>query len=115
MEIEPLDVIVREVAGHGQRAAVALPLDPIPHGVKVEEDVVVPALPHTAAAVLTERAAAELGRRGHVQDVRVHDLLQVAPGLEAGVLQEFGRFSLWRENLKFLPENLREVFLPPCR
>lgn len=87
MAVEPVDVIVREATAHSQRAPAALPLDPVTHGVEVEEDVVVPALPNAATSALTERLAAESRRRGHIQDVWVHDLLQVASGIKAGVLQ----------------------------
>ncbi len=71
----------------------ALPLDPVTLGVEVEEDVVVPVLPHTATLTLAERLAAELRCCGDVQDVRVHDLLQVASSIKAGVLQDCGMSS----------------------
>lgn len=87
MAVEPVDVIVREATAHSQRAAAALTLDPVTHGVEVEEDVVVPVLPHAATSALTERLATESRRRGDVQDVWVHDLLQVELGFKARVLQ----------------------------
>lgn len=92
--VEPVHVVVREAAAHRQRAAALLSLDPVTHGVEVEEDVVIPALPHAAASALTERPAAESRCRGDVQDVRVHDLLQVSPGVKAGVLQDFWNIKL---------------------
>lgn len=86
--VEPVDVIIREATGHGEWSPPPLPLDLVPRRVEVEVDVVVPALPHTATSALTERLAAESRRCGDVQDVRVHDLFQVAPGVKTRVLED---------------------------
>lgn len=91
--VEPVDVILREAAAHSQRAAAGLPPDPVTEGVEVEEDVVVPVLPHTATLALAERLAAELRRCGDVQDVRVHDLLQVTSSIKTGILRDCGILS----------------------
>lgn len=57
--VEPADVILREVTTNCQGAAAALPLDSVTQGVEVEEDIVIPVLPHAATLTLAKCPAAE--------------------------------------------------------
>lgn len=82
---EPVDVILRQFTFHFQLAG-PVHLDQVAARVEVEVVVAVPVFPHAPALRPTQRPAAQAGRRGDVQDVRVHDLLQVASGIDAGVL-----------------------------
>lgn len=87
MPIEPIDVIHRKPTNDGESPAAAKLLNSVTSWVQVEVDVIIPVFPHTSTLTPADGLAAELRGLRDVHNVPVHDVLQVASSVKAGILQ----------------------------